>query len=146
MFSKSCEYGIRALIYIGTKCQRAESPKISLQEIAHEIGSPEAFTAKILQLLVRESIVSSIKGPNGGFYISREQLTNVKLKQIVKAIDGEKIMIGCGLGLQECSEEKPCPLHHQFKFVKKQLNEMLDSTSLADLANGNHAIKTYLKI
>ncbi|MCB0485648.1 MAG: Rrf2 family transcriptional regulator, partial [Flavobacteriaceae bacterium] len=67
MFSKACEYAIRATLYISIKS--IEGSRLGIKEIAKEIDSPEPFTAKILQTLSREGIISSIKGPNGGFFL-----------------------------------------------------------------------------
>jgi Rrf2 family transcriptional regulator, iron-sulfur cluster assembly transcription factor len=62
MFSKACEYGIRAVIYIWA--QTKEGKKLGVKDICKEIDAPEYFTAKILQSLARQSIISSSKGPN----------------------------------------------------------------------------------
>ena len=59
MFSKACEYGIKAAIFIAINSY--EGRRVSPKEIAEEINSPQAFTAKILQDLVRNNIVFSIK-------------------------------------------------------------------------------------
>ena len=67
MFSKSCEYAIRATIFIASKC--CENRKVGLKEIADAIDSPTAFTAKILQKLSKNKIINSTKGVNGGFEI-----------------------------------------------------------------------------
>ncbi len=143
MFSKACEYGIRATIYIAT--QSMQSKRVSLTDIAKQIDSPEAFTAKILQLLVREGIVHSVKGPNGGFSIEPAKLTRLKLAQIVSAIDGDSIYKGCGLGLTECSERLPCPVHHQFKAIRNDLRAMLETTRIEELALGLKKGLTFLK-
>ena len=67
IFSKACEYGIRASIYIAQ--QSLNDERASLKDISREIGSPEAFTAKILQTLVKNKIIDSIKGSHGGFEV-----------------------------------------------------------------------------
>lgn len=143
MFSKACEYGIRAAVYI--TLQSLEGRRVSVTEIAEEIDSPVAFTAKILQQLTRNNIVHSIKGPTGGFEIDREDMDDVKLNIIVKAIDGDKIYVGCGLGLKECNANKPCPLHDKFVDIRTNLRTMLQSTSLYELATGLEVGLTYLK-
>ncbi|MBX7261402.1 MAG: Rrf2 family transcriptional regulator, partial [Chitinophagales bacterium] len=89
MFSKACEYGIRATVYIAD--QSKQSNRAILKDIAKEIDSPEAFTAKILQQLVKSGIVHSVKGINGGFEISKDKISNLKLADVVLAIDGEGI-------------------------------------------------------
>lgn len=143
MFSKACEYGIRAAVYI--TLQSLEGRRVSVTEIAEEIDSPVAFTAKILQQLTKNNIVHSVKGPTGGFEIDRKDMDDVKLNMIVKAIDGDKIYVGCGLGLKECNANKPCPLHDKFVDIRTNLRTMLQSTSLYELATGLEVGLTYLK-
>ena len=132
MFSKACEYGIRAAIHISM--QSMEGQRVNLQDIVREIGTPVAFTAKILQILAKNNIIESVKGPNGGFYIKKKRLSKIFLNEIVSAIDGQSIYQGCGLGLKECSEKFPCPLHDKFKKIRDRLKKMLENTSLYDLS------------
>lgn len=134
MFSKACEYGIRSAIYIAEKA--LENNKASLREVAKAIDSPEAYTSKILQLLSRNQIISSEKGPTGGYSIDRGKLEKVMLSDIVFAIDGNSVYEGCGLGLKRCNENKPCPAHVQFKKIRDDLKHMLKTTTLLDLALG----------
>jgi Rrf2 family protein len=143
MFSKACEYGIRAVIYIAG--QSHNSNRVSLKSIAAEINSPEAFTAKILQQLVKNDLISSVKGPNGGFKIEKDSITQIRLSQIVYAIDGDSIYKGCGLGLKDCSEIHPCPVHHKFKKIRTDLRNMLESTTLQELSRGLKKGLTFLK-
>lgn len=132
MFSKACEYGIRAVIYIWS--QNSKGKKLGIKDICREIDAPEFFTAKILQSLAKQGIISSAKGPNGGFYIAKEQ-ENLCLIDLVIAIDGDQIFKGCALGLTRCSEESPCPIHTDFKIIRDQLSQMLRSKKIVDLAS-----------
>ncbi|WP_417602242.1 RrF2 family transcriptional regulator [Owenweeksia hongkongensis] len=133
MFSKACEYGIKAMIYIAQKS--GEAGKVSLKEIAAGTDSPVAFTAKILQTLSREGLLISTKGPTGGFILA-ESPSNMNLAQIVSAIDGDSVFVGCGLGLETCDSERPCPVHHKFAIVRDELTLMLNCTTLQELALG----------
>lgn len=144
MFSKACEYGIRASIYIAGQSHKGK--RTSLKDIARQIGSPEAFTAKILQQLSRSEIIQSVKGPNGGFEIEKQSIENIKLSQIVLAIDGDSIYKGCGLGLKECSEKVPCPVHHQFKKIRQNIIQMLETTNLLDLSMSLKDGSAFLKM
>lgn len=144
MFSKACEYGIKATLYIAEQALNSDK-KTGVKDIAKEIDSPEAFTAKIMQILSRNKIVHSLKGPSGGFYIPKEDLAEIKLSQIVEAIDGDQIYRGCGLGLAQCNAEKPCPVHDKFKLIRDELAKMLTETSLLELANGLDSGLTFLK-
>ena len=143
MFSKACEYGIRASIYIAR--QSLLGRKVSLKEVATAIESPEAYTSKTLQLLSRNSIINSDKGPTGGFSINIEKLNNLKLSTIVLAIDGDDIYVGCGLGLSKCNEKKPCSVHNQFKSIRDDLRKMLENTTIKTLAEDFEKGLTFLK-
>jgi len=143
MFSKACEYGIRASIYIAE--QSLKNGKVSLREVAVAIESPEAYTSKILQKLVRHNIINSEKGPMGGFSMDEIKLNRVKLSSIVTAIDTDSIYTNCGLGLKDCNEKKPCPVHNQFKTIRNDLKKMLESTTIKSLATGLKKGLTFLK-
>lgn len=144
MFSKACEYGIKATIFIATNSY--EGRRVSPKEIAKEINSPEAFTAKILQALVRHKVINSVKGAYGGFEINKNDLKLIKLSQIVKAIDGDGIYNGCGLGLETCDENHPCPVHEKFKGIRDELKHMLETTSLEELALDIKSGVSFLKV
>jgi Rrf2 family transcriptional regulator, iron-sulfur cluster assembly transcription factor len=133
MFSKSCEYALRAIIYIAQ--QSEQETKVSLTTISEAIDSPQAFTAKILQQLTRHNVVTSIKGPCGGFIIESDKMKTVTLSEVVKILDGDSIYTGCGLGLSQCNESSPCPLHFKFIAIREQLKEMLENTTLEILVN-----------
>ncbi len=143
MFSKSCEYGLRAIIFIAQ--QSAQDIKVSLSTISSAIDSPQAFTAKVLQQLTRNDIVKSIKGPYGGFIIEDFKMSSIKLSDVVKILDGDSIFTNCGLGLKECNDTSPCPLHFQFVEVRNKLKAMLNNTTLLMLVNDMNVDTFFLK-
>ncbi|AUC85693.1 transcriptional regulator [Polaribacter sp. ALD11] len=143
MFSKTCEYGLRAVIFIAQ--QAKTDKKVSISAISEAIDSPQAFTAKILQQLTKNKIVQSIKGPYGGFFIEEENLKTIALSNIVQVLDGESIYTGCGLGLHQCNEEKPCPLHFKFIEIRENLKKMLENTTLLELSTDKNLTDYYLK-
>jgi len=143
MFSKSCEYGLRAIIYIAQ--QSALDIKVSLSTISEAVNSPQAFTAKVLQQLTRNDIVKSIKGPYGGFVIESNKMNTIKLSDVVKILDGDSIYTSCGLGLKQCNDQSPCPLHFKFVEIRNELKNMLESTTLEMLVNDMSTDIFYLK-
>ncbi len=143
MFSKACEYGIRAATYIALRS--LEDRRVSLREIASEIDSPIAYTAKILQQLARNNIVTSVKGASGGFEIPKEDVSRIDLSRIVKAMDGDDVYLACGLGLKQCNAKIPCPVHEKFVIVRNNLRDMLDNTSLYEMTRGLESGATCLK-
>lgn len=142
MFSKTCEYAIRAMIFIAQKSK--DGNKVGIKEIAKGIDSPEHFIAKILQDLGRKRLLQSLKGPNGGFYLDEETL-QFSLADIVKAVDGDKLFTGCGLGLKQCSETHPCPIHHEFKNIRKGFHQMLENAKLGEFTEELEKRLTFLK-
>lgn len=143
MFSKSCEYGIKAVIYIAQKSLQNE--RVRLDDIASAIDSPVAFTAKTLQLLSRNNIIHSVMGANGGYEIPKEKIEKITLLQLVKIIDGELIYNGCGLGLTECNNDAPCPIHDDFIKVRNELKQMLQNTTILKLVINLGIGLTHLK-
>lgn len=143
MFSKACEYALRAVLYISIK--GVDGSRLGIPEIAQEIDAPMAFTAKILQTLARKGIISSIKGPNGGFFIDPNS-EPISLSTVIKAIDGsDDVLHNCTLGLKECSDKFPCPIHHEVKRYKEHLRKVMSETTIQDLASDLSLGNTFLK-
>lgn len=132
MFSNACEYGIRALTIIAKEGEKGK--RIGIKEICRIAKTPESFTAKILQTLVRQGILKSQKGPSGGFYMTKD-LSSLTLYEIVEAIDGTEIFNKCGLGLDKCDARNPCPLHVEFEKVRSSLKMMCENNTLESLTS-----------
>ena len=143
MFSKACEYAIRASIYIAAKSQKGL--RVGISDVAQKIESPLAFTSKILQKLVKIGVIQSIKGPGGGFYIESDRLEEIKIATIVEEFDGD-VLNRCSIGLNECSDDQPCPFHAKYKPVKEKLQHIFGNTSLKDLTRGFLNDTTFLRI
>lgn len=143
MFSKACEYGIKATVYIVDHTLKNE--KVSMKDVAKAIDSPEAYTSKILQQLSRNNIIQSEKGPTGGFSVEKEKIDQLNLSMIVSAIDGDSIYKGCGLGFHHCNENKPCVIHHQYKTIRDDLKTMLEDSLLVDLSEDIEKGLSFLK-
>jgi len=142
MFSKTCEYAIRASIFIAS--QSFQDKRVTVKDIAEKIDSPKSFTAKILQTLVKNNLVHSVQGIRGGFEIPKGILSQINLSQIVIAIDGDSIFTCCGLGLGRCSEIHHCSVHEKFKEIRSEIVMMLVDTNLEELALGVKSGNSFL--
>lgn len=131
MLSNKCKYAIRAVIYLASRSNHKQM--IGGTEVAHELKMPVAFTVKILQELARHQVVSSVKGPKGGFYIDESMKSDPILK-VVLAIDGDSVFHRCGIGLHTCSDTHPCPFHDTFKANREKLLEMFRSRTIGDFS------------
>jgi len=125
--------------------QTMNGRRVSLTDVAQKIESPEAFTSKILQKLVKNNIINSVKGPGGGFDVDVNNLEKLKLILIVNAFEGN-VLTRCSLGLNECSDIQPCPFHYKYKPIRERLLHIFENTSLQDLMKGFQEGHTFLKI
>lgn len=143
MFSKACEYALRAVIFIYIR--GTNGARLSIPEIAKEIDAPLAFTGKILQTLTREGIIASAKGPNGGFFVD-PRTKPITLADIVKAMYGnDDVLHTCVLGLKECSDKFPCPIHAQVKGYRDHVRRVIKETTVQSLIKDLSKGRTFLK-
>lgn len=130
MFSKSCEYALRAILYVALNS--AVTKKIGIKEIAKALNLPMHFLGKIMQNLVRQNILQSTKGPNGGFYMDNKE-RSIPIIKVIDAIDGLSHFKKCGLGLKECSDKRPCPIHNEFGPYRDNLKKILTKKTIKDI-------------
>ncbi len=121
MLSNACQYAIRSVLYLALYGD--ENNKLGAKAIAEELEVPQPFLAKLLQKLSKRHLISSLKGPNGGFFLSKKDKRNT-IFDIINCIDGTAAFSACFLGLKQCSDINPCPVHFTVAPFKEKL--MLD--------------------
>lgn len=131
MFKKETEYALRALVYIQLQNSKERRPGIA--EIATEIETPQSFTAKILQRMVKQGFVESLKGINGGFFFEPEK-EDLPLKKVIVSIEGDSLFKGCGFGLKHCDENNPCPLHESYAPIRYAIEKLVNEETIQGLA------------
>ncbi len=125
IFSKKCEYGLQAVLYLAA---RHSGEVIPADEIARKLNIPKEFVSKILQSLTESGIVDSRKGKSGGFFLAKDP-SRIRLIDIVAAIDGLGMFNNCVLGFPNCSPDNPCPLHSKWGELRtKAYNMLTDET------------------
>jgi Rrf2 family protein len=142
MFSKSCEYAIRAMLFVAQKSTL--ETRIGAKDIAKGIDAPEHFIAKIMQDLGKKKLVHSVKGPNGGFYVDEHHL-KASIGDIVKAVDANGIYMDCVLGLKVCSAETPCPVHFEYKMIQASMIQMIENQAIGAFSAPLNVGNTHLK-
>lgn len=130
MLSHTCKTAIKAVIYLSSKSENND--KAGIKEISDRIRASEHTVGKILQLLARKKIINSLKGPSGGFYLNEKQQERSVI-EIVKAIEGDAVFRGCGLGLNKCSATHPCPIHNEYKVARELMEKIFRERSVRDL-------------
>jgi Rrf2 family protein len=131
VFKKETEYALRGMVYIQIQNLKERRPGVA--EIAQEIEAPFYYTAKIFQRLAKLGFVRSLKGKGGGFFLDPEK-KDLPLKEIIIAIEGDELFIGCGFGLKNCDENNPCPLHHQYGLIRNEINRLVSGETIQSLA------------
>ena len=141
MLSLTCKTAIKAVIYLASKFESGE--KAGIKEIAEYINASEHTVGKLLQTLVKENVINSLKGPTGGFFVTAKQI-NQPVINIVVAIDGKDVFNQCGLGLSKCSATHPCPMHDDYKTVRNLFEKMCRQKKVSDLCEPVNSGMAYL--
>ncbi|HEX2960160.1 MAG: Rrf2 family transcriptional regulator [Ignavibacteria bacterium] len=126
IFSKKCEYGLQAVLYLAANMQE---DVVRVDVIAKELNIPKEFVSKILQSLREHGIIESKKGKTGGFALAKDP-SQIRLIEIVEAIDGLGIFNSCVLGFPNCNPEHPCPVHDKWGKLRTEAYKMLSEETL----------------
>ena len=129
-FSRQCEYALQAVMYIALK---PSDEMTSIRELAKTLEIPYHFLAKILQDLTRKGLLASLKGSAGGYMLAMPKET-ITAFHIVDAIDGSSFTSNCLMGFPACSDDYPCAAHKSWKQIREELEHMLKSTSIYEMA------------
>jgi len=130
ILSKTCEYGIRAVVYVALT---SKGKFVSIKEISDNLEISFHFLTKVLQILTQKNILKSYRGPNGGVTLACSA-DKISLLEIIYTIDGEKIFKDCILGLPGCGDLVPCPLHNQWEIDRELIKNNFAGLTLAQLA------------
>jgi Rrf2 family iron-sulfur cluster assembly transcriptional regulator len=135
MLSNTCRYGIRAVIYLAHQPETGN--KTGIKRISEDLGLPSPFLAKILMLLAKQKILSSSKGPHGGFSLMRAP-EKISVLDIITAIDGQDVFSNCVMHNGSCetigTEKKYCPMHEDYEKTRKELIKLFGGKTVYDLA------------
>ncbi len=135
MISNTCKYAIRAVTYLAM--HETGDKKIGLKDISKDLEIPSPFLGKILQVLAKQKMLKSTKGPNGGFSLARNS-EEISLLDIVEIIDGLDFFHNCLIGINVCErapeQREICPFHSVADPLKADLYKMYKTTKIGKLA------------
>ena len=132
MLSNSSKYAIKAVLFLAINSN--QDKKIMVKDIYSDINVSETYLAKLLQKLSRHNIISSSRGPKGGFFLTDREL-HQSLIEIVRVIDGEKHIHSCVLGISQCDAKDPCVLHDLLGPSKTNFMKILATTTIYDVVH-----------
>jgi Rrf2 family iron-sulfur cluster assembly transcriptional regulator len=130
LFSRQCEYALQAVLFIALK---PSGEMTSIKELTRRLRIPYHFVAKILQDLASKGLLTSTKGPGGGFALALPA-SEITLFHIVETIDGAEFTRSCVLGFPDCSGANPCAVHDTWGGLRDRIYQMLVSKNIAEMA------------
>jgi len=133
MFSltRKSDYGLLMLSFLALK---GKDGRMSLTEMAQR-GMPKAFMAQIANNFVQAGILTSKEGRGGG-YTLKSKPDQIKLRQVLEAVEGELSPVMCVLAVRRCPAESICGQRVMMKKVTSKIGAVLDSFSVADFIKG----------
>jgi Rrf2 family protein len=133
MLSNTCKYAVRAAVYLALNTDKTS--KVGIKVISGDLAIPSPFLAKILQVLARQKIFSSTKGPNGGFGLLKDPF-KITLYDIVTLFDGNDLFEKCLISLRLCKEDgNICPMHDTYSGIREKIKAMCKEQTIGDLAS-----------
>lgn len=130
LYSKTAQYSIQSMLFIAAN---NSDQNILVRDVAKELGLPSSFLSKILQTLSRYGFLNSVKGPKGGFSLS-EKGAGSTIAELVAVVDGPMNFDMCLAGFSPCSEENACPFHQEWKRIREEIREVVNSKNIYELA------------
>jgi Rrf2 family protein len=134
--SKSFGYALRGVLYVALMSDQKK--RVQVEEIAKRLSVPKHYLGKIMKQVVKEGILSSTKGPYGGFSVNEFTL-ETPLINLYKVTDGLGQFNNCVLNLRKCNASQPCPLHDQIEINRKEWLQIFSKTRINDLINKDEA-------
>lgn len=133
LYSKGCEYTLRALI---CGLEKSNGQGFRVEDACRAANVPESFTRKGFQRLVHQGLLKTVRGPGGGYHLPGNA-SEISILKIVKSVDGEESYDRCVMGLSHCADKAPCPIHPIWKKMKKNLIQELGRTTLQEMMHAS---------
>jgi Rrf2 family iron-sulfur cluster assembly transcriptional regulator len=106
---------------------------VSLADISERQGISLSYLEQLFAKLRRGNLVSSVRGPGGGYQLSRD-MHGIHVAQVIDAVNESVDATRCQ-GLGDCHSGDTCLTHHLWCDLSLQIHEFLSGISLADLVN-----------
>lgn len=127
ILTTKARYAVMAVIEIASQSNHMP---LSLSQISTTQNISLSYLEQIFSRLRKKNIVKSIKGPGGGYILSRDK-NLITISDIIKAIDEPIKMTRCAIESKGCMSSKTkCKTHHLWHGLEKRIYDYLNSISL----------------
>jgi Rrf2 family iron-sulfur cluster assembly transcriptional regulator len=130
--SRTAEYAIRAVLALAGL---ASGEARTAAELAEELGVPKNYLSKTLNRLARCGLLTSVRGPRGGFRLARPA-SEIPMAEIVAEFDDSSPSGRCVMGGRQCDGRDPCVAHEQWKQWSESMARLMGDTTVAEFAAG----------
>ncbi len=135
MISQKTRYALRALLYL---VEQGRGAPVQLGSIAESQQVPRKYLELIMLDLKRAGIVTSVRGPSGGYRLARTP-AEISFGEVIRVLDGPIALVPCASvnfysKCGDCHDEESCAIRRVLAVVRDTSAQILDSTSLADAA------------
>jgi len=130
ILSRSSVYAIRLIFSLLEK--QPLSRFLRIKDAALELDVPYFQLAKVANVMISEKILTSSTGPNGGIDLG-PNVNDLTLQDIITTFGDGDVFDSCILGLKECSDESPCPIHSAWSSVKGEIIDIFSNRTLGEL-------------
>ncbi len=135
MISQKTRYALRALLYL---VEQGRGAPVQLASIAESQQVPRKYLELIMLDLKRAGIVTSVRGPSGGYRLARTP-AEISFGEVIRVLDGPIALVPCASvnfysKCGDCHDEESCAIRRVLAVVRDTSAQILDSTSLADAA------------
>ncbi len=136
--SKKVEYGILAVQYLAAKTY-STGGLVSAKELADDMNLSFDFLSKTLQGLMKNGLVVSHQGIHGGYKLARKPEA-ISLNDVIKALEDRIAIVDCMSSQfdEVCSRVDDCSLKNPIHLLQKKIDNLFDSTSVAEILNFNN--------
>ncbi len=110
--------------------RQGEGP-VTLAAISERQKISLSYLEQLFGKLRRHALVESVRGPGGGYYLSK-RLDEVSVADIIRAVDEPIDATQCG-GEANCKEDQPCMTHELWTTLNARIFDYLDSVRLSNL-------------
>jgi len=121
-------YAVTAMLDLAL---HADCGPVSLADISGRQDISLSYLEQLFAKLRRGELVISIRGPGGGYRLSREA-DSIYVAQIIDAVNEAVDATGCG-GTSDCQQGEVCLTHHLWCDLSNQIHGFLSNISLANL-------------
>ena len=129
ILSQTSSYAVRAMVHLADV---GDGTPTKVDDIARELDVPRNYLSKILHTLARAGLLSSMRGPGGGFTMSQSP-SSIRLLDVIGHFESRDGEDACLMGNKTCREDHPCAAHDRWAAVKNHVSTFLSDTTILDL-------------